>query len=214
MKARRPLKTRQRRWAAAIAGWLTRRRISPNAISLSSVATAALAGICFAAIPGRAAGWQIALLVAAAGLIQLRLLANLLDGMVALEGGLHTPTGDLFNELPDRLADSIILVAAGYAIPLAWGGPLGWLSALLAVLTAYIRLLGGSLGLPQDFGGPMAKPHRMAVLTLACLVSAGEAAVLGYRGRALAVALAVIALGSALTIARRTWGIRRGLLAR
>ena len=44
-------------------------------------------------------------------------------------------------------------------------GWLGWLGALAAAVTAYIRVLGGSLGLPQDFRGPLAKPHRMVVMT-------------------------------------------------
>ena len=35
----------------------------------------------------------------------------------------------------------------------------------------YIRALGGSLGLEQDFVGPMAKQHRMFVLTLGAIVS-------------------------------------------
>ena len=48
------------------------------------------------------------------------------------------------------------------------------LGALAAAVTAYIRVLGGSLGLPQDFRGPMAKPHRMAVLTIACVLGAFE----------------------------------------
>lgn len=66
---------------------------------------------------------------------------------------------------------ALILVAAGYAAGIAW---LGWLAALLAVTTAYVRLLGGSLAVPQDFGGVMAKQHRMAVLTGALVLQAVE----------------------------------------
>src|SRR5439155_1499932 len=102
---------------------------------------------------------------------QLRLLANMLDGLVAVEGGRKTATGDLFNEVPDRFADVLILASAGYA--LSWLGTLGitfgWLVAVLAVLSAYVRVFGGSLGFQQSFTGPMAKQHRMAILTLACL---------------------------------------------
>ena len=80
---------------------------------------------------------------------------------------------------------------------------MGWGAALAAVLTAYVRLLGGSLGLTEHFCGPMAKPHRMAVLTAGCLLSMVEVAY-GYEGRVLAVALAVIIAGSIVTFARRT----------
>ena len=66
----------------------------------------------------------------------------------------------LYNEVPDRVADSLFLVALGYAIGMPW---LGWLAALAAAVTAYIRVLGGTFGLAQDFRGPLAKQHRMAV---------------------------------------------------
>ena len=120
-------------------------------------------------------GRQLALLAyfMAAACIQLRLLANLLDGMLAVEGGLGSPAGELYNEIPDRLSDVLILAAAGYAIPaIAWAPELGWGVAVLAVLTAYVRAFGGSLGQPQDFCGPMGKPQRMAVMTAGCIGAA------------------------------------------
>src|SRR5438309_3229634 len=167
--ARRPLKTRQRRWAGRIAGWLKRRGVPPNVISVASVVAAAAAAAALLLLPGEAERGQAILLVFAGVFIQLRLLANMLDGLVAIEGGLHSSSGDLFNEVPDRVDDVVILAAAGYAIPaLAWAPALGWLAAVLALLTAYIRVLGGSLGAPQTFAGPMAKPHRMFILTVAC----------------------------------------------
>jgi phosphatidylglycerophosphate synthase len=82
-----------------------------------------------------AAPWH--LLVGAAA-VQLRLLCNLLDGLVAIEGGRGSATGELFNELPDRVSDVLALVAAGYAVTwVAWAPELGWAAALAAVLTAY-----------------------------------------------------------------------------
>jgi phosphatidylglycerophosphate synthase len=152
-------------------------------------------------------------LIAATG-IQLRLLCNLLDGMVAVEGGRGSRSGEVFNDAPDRLADILILVAAGYALPWpAWGSALGWIAATLAVLTAYVRLLGRSLGLSQDFCGPMAKPHRMAVLTIACIAALVEGLLFGNHGWALSLGLAVIAIGSALTVVRRLVRLVRALEA-
>jgi phosphatidylglycerophosphate synthase len=142
--------------------------------------------------------------------IQLRLLCNMLDGMVALEGGRKSALGSLYNEIPDRLADSIFIVAAGYAIHLPW---LGWCGALVAAITAYIRVLGGSLGLEQDFRGPMAKPHRMAVLTAGCLLAAPEELRYGTQ-YALETALAIVAAGSLLTCVTRTLAMSRALRAR
>ena len=48
---------------------------------------------------------------AAAG-IQLRLGANMLDGLVAVEEGKGAPTGAHYNEAPDRVEDALLLVAA------------------------------------------------------------------------------------------------------
>jgi phosphatidylglycerophosphate synthase len=101
----------------------------------------------------------------------------LLDGMVAIEGGKSTATRALFSEIPDRLADPLFLVLLGYASGYRW---LGWLAALLAVLTAYVRVLG-ALGQPQDFHGVLAKQRPMAVLTVVLLVQAIVDALRGSR---------------------------------
>jgi phosphatidylglycerophosphate synthase len=191
---RRPLASRSTGWARWLAARLTASQITPNQISVLSVAWAALGG----ALLFWTTGWLV--FVATAACVQLRLLCNLLDGMVAIEGGKSTPTGALFNEMPDRLADALFLVPLGYAGGYPW---LGWLTALLAVLTAYIRVLGGALGQRQDFGGILPKQRRMAVLTLALLVAAIEDILWGTRISLVAAAI-VIALGSLVTCVTRT----------
>ena len=105
----------------------------------------------------------------AAVCVQLRLVCNLLDGMVAIEGGKKSSVGAIYNEFPDRIADTLFLVPLGYAAAMPW---LGWFGALLAALTAYVRVFGGSLGLAQDFSGVMAKQRRMAALTAGLVVQA------------------------------------------
>jgi phosphatidylglycerophosphate synthase len=216
MTGRRPLKTRGRAWAKTLARWLSMRAVAPNAISMVSLVPAAGAGACFLLLPHATRPVQVVLLLLTPGLIQLRLLANMLDGLVAVEGGRKTATGDLFNEVPDRVADVLILAPAGYA--LTWLGTLGitlgWLVAVLAVLSAYVRVFGGSLGFEQSFIGPMAKQHRMALLTLTCLVSILEVVTTGYQGRVLSVGLLIIGLGTALTIVRRLGLIVRMLQER
>ena len=208
---RRQLKTRSRALPARLAAGLARAGITPNQVSVLGVLFALIAGWCFAAAYGRS-GWEAAgVLFAAAACIQLRLLCNLLDGMLAIEGGLKSPAGELYNEIPDRIADIVILVGAGYALrEHPWGVTLGWTAALLAVLTAYVRLLGGSLRLKQDFGGPMAKQHRMFTLTLGALLAAVEVMLRGTTW-AVAIALFVIVIGAAITFARRTVAIARAL---
>ncbi|PXA84935.1 CDP-diacylglycerol--glycerol-3-phosphate 3-phosphatidyltransferase, partial [Caulobacter sp. D5] len=159
------------------------------------------------AASGGVDGWpRGAALIVAAACIQLRLVCNLLDGMVAVEHGRGSPFGPIWNELPDRIADVLLLAGAGYGAMTAGfsGGPaLGWLAAVLAVLTAYVRELGRGLGFPADFSGPLAKPQRMAVLTAACAVAAFEPLWRG-RGEVLSLGLAVIAVGTLVTVVRRT----------
>jgi phosphatidylglycerophosphate synthase len=189
---RRPIAARNTGWALATARLLARRRVTPNQISVLSVLFATAGTAALLAWPD----WRGMLACALA--ILLRLLCNLVDGMVAVEAG-HgaTPVGALYNDVPDRIADSMFLVALGYAAGMPW---LGWLAALLAVATAYIRALGGALGLAQDFRGPMAKPHRMWLLGIA-LVFAALAA--GWAHAILLGAAVVIAAGSALTCVLR-----------
>ena len=202
--ARRPLKSRGAAPITGLASALASRRVTPNAISLASVAFAALGAAALLAGPEADGAARVALLAGAAICVQLRLLCNVIDGLVAVEGGLGGPDGEIFNDAPDRAADALLLVAAGYA----GGAPeLGWAAALLAVLTAYVRLLGGTLGLPQDFSGVMSKPRRMALLTLACLLAIADL-------RVLAVAAGLVAAGSALTCAGRLQRIRRRVHAR
>jgi len=192
---RRPIAVRGSGWAQRIAAALVRSRLTPNQISVLSVLFALAGAAALLALPGAIGALACALA------ILLRLACNLFDGMVAVEGGKGTATGALYNEVPDRLADSLFLVALGYAIALPW---LGWLAALLAALTAYIRTLGGALGQPQDFRGPMAKPHRMWLLGIALVLAA---LLPMWRQPILLASGVVIAAGAALTCVTRTRAI-------
>lgn len=213
--SRRPLKTRQAAWAVRLASVLVRAGANPNGISLFSILFGALSGVALV-LSGRSDGTaRVIALVAAALCIQLRLLCNMLDGMVAVEGNRRSKVGEVYNDAPDRLSDVFTIVGAGYALTwLPWGRELGWAAALLAVLTAYVRMLGGASGLVQDFSGPMAKPHRMATLTAGCLLSTFDGFLPFGPGRILFAALLVVTFGSAVTTWRRLVHVVRGLEAR
>ena len=197
---RRPIASRGLKPIQAMARWLGASPVTPNQISVASIGAAALVPVGLLTI----GGWAGAV-VAIVG-IQLRLLANVLDGLVAVEGGKHSRAGALYNEFPDRIADSVILVAVGCAAGVSW---LGWLAALLAALTAYVRLFGGSIGQPQSFRGPMAKQHRMAVMTVVLAGAAGAQAAgrADLADAALLGGLALVAAGSAWTCWTRTRAI-------
>ena len=198
---RRPLKSRERSASRRLAAWCIARGIPADGISISSLAFAGVAG---AALAGTAvttvAGARLLFVLSAAG-IQLRLLANMLDGMVAIGSGQSSRMGDLYNEVPDRLADTAILVGAGYAV----GGSIvaGYLAAIVALFVSYLRAVGGSHQVTGLFLGPMAKPHRMFALTVACLLAAvwptGFTADVGI----IETALWLIVAGGCFTAVRR-----------
>lgn len=218
---RRELKSRNTAWARQLALWACASNVPPNTISVLSIVFAAGSMTCFLLAPEQTTPLGSALMWfgAAAG-IQFRLLCNLLDGMVAVEGGKASATGPIFNEVPDRIADVLILVGAGSSTRIEPGViklfevlPLGWSCAVLAMGTAYIRLLQGTLTGQQSFMGPMAKQHRMAVLTLGALIALVES-LAGREPAAIHWALVIIFIGALITFWRRLNLITTGLKTR
>jgi phosphatidylglycerophosphate synthase len=207
---RRPLKSRDTKLAKMIASQLASAGIRPNIISVAGTVFAALAGICFwfAGQTTRDWHWSALLIIAICGM-QLRLLCNLFDGMVAIEGGFKTQAGEIFNELPDRFSDAFIFIGTAYSLPeFAWTRELGWAAAVLAVTTAYVRALGASMGAGQQFIGPMAKQQRMALMTAACLISA-LAPFWPSLAKTIPLALGLVVAGCVVTIFRRCGRIAR-----
>lgn len=157
---------------------------------------------------------QIALWLLAALFIQLRLLCNLFDGMLAVEFEKASALGAIYNDLPDRPADVLVLVGAGYALSFwSWSPTIGWIAAVLALTTAYVRVLGVAIGAQERFIGPMAKQHRMAIVTIACVLSAIET-VFAQPHCALSLALVIIVIGCIVTVVRRLSLIARDLRER
>jgi phosphatidylglycerophosphate synthase len=182
-----------------MASWLARSSVTPNQISVLSVVFSLLVPFSFATLE---AGSWAASFVALLG-IQLRLLCNLLDGMVAIEGQKKSVLGDIYNEFPDRIADTIILVGIALcdrldSVLLVFAVT----AALMAAMTAYTRVLGASVGTKQCFSGPMAKQHRMALLTATIMAMPILPSSLSYQ-TTLKFALVVISLGCIATIAIR-----------
>jgi phosphatidylglycerophosphate synthase len=81
---------------------------------------------------------------------------------------------------------------------------------VLAVLVAYIRALGKTVGAGSEFGGPMAKQQRMAVVTglavfSACVPESWQ------QWQPANVALVIIIVGAVITCVRRLSHIARKL---
>ncbi|MBS2036702.1 CDP-alcohol phosphatidyltransferase family protein [bacterium] len=184
---RRPIKERGTFWARGLAKAVAKLGFTPNQISVLSVVFSLVAIGCFLQ----------ARYLAAALCIVSRLICNMIDGMVAVEHNQKSPSGEIFNELPDRLSDTASLMGAGWA---AGCSELGLWASLLAVLTAYIRTLSHGAGAPADFGGPMAKQQRMKLLIGGCVACAAWPA---YHEVILASVLVLITVGCVITSWRR-----------
>lgn len=205
--ARRPIRARGSGWARRAAQVLAAKGASPDAISIASMAFAALAGLALALSLPAAGAVRVALLLAAIAACALRLVCNLLDGMVAVEHGRAGKAGPFWNEVPDRVSDLAILAGAGFGA----GAPsLGFAAGASAVMTAYVRALGESLGAPADFSGPLAKQQRMWVIGAGALLACAEP-LRGWRGESLALALAAVIAGAALTALFRARRLLRWL---
>jgi phosphatidylglycerophosphate synthase len=89
--------------------------------------------------------------------------------MVALAAGKASFKGEIINELPDRISDVLIFVGVAYS-GLAHPAS-GYLAAILALMTAYVGMLGQAVGAQRQFGGLMAKPWRMVVLSIGAVVT-------------------------------------------
>lgn len=189
---------------------LIRLGVSPNAISLAGCVASIIGGVAFA-LAGDGAAW---LWLLGALTIGLRGLANLWDGMVAVGAGRTSPTGEIWNDLPDRISDIALLVGAGIGA----GEPtLGIAAAFVALLVAYARVIGKACGASSAWHGPMAKPHRMALLALGAVVEcAGGGSLIeldasGSGFSAMAIALVLIILGGIVTTVRRLRIVAREL---
>jgi len=214
---RRDIKTRDRKWAQNLARFVaTKTKLTPNEISSLSVLCAAIAFSAYGAylIPGLPDYMMYVLPIIAILGIQSRLLCNLIDGMVAIEGGKKSVVGDIYNEFPDRLSDTLIIAGAGFAGGTCLTIGLGLLAALFAMFTAYTRVLGGAIGANQYFIGPMAKQHRMALLTVATLICLAGGIVKNLVSYVFTITLSIIILGCIITVWRRVNRIAKDLEAK
>jgi phosphatidylglycerophosphate synthase len=210
---RRPLATREIPAVKRFADLLARTSLTANQISIGGLIAGVLAGaflIATAQISSVAGLWWLLAVVC----VQLRLAANMFDGMVALRKGERSATGELFNEVPDRVTDAATLIGFGYAVGAS--PSLGYAAACMAIFVAYVRAMGKVAGADQEFCGPMAKQHRMFLVTLTALWC-GLTPIKWHSIGSLTVqnfALLVILFGGGFTAIRRLRRIRTTLMNR
>lgn len=202
--SRRPISTRHSGWAQKTASWLAKNNISPNFISILSIFFSFISLLAFYLHSQFSANPILLMIIAILG-IQLRLIMNLLDGMVAVEHNRKSLLGGLFNEVPDRVSDTLTILGVGLLIrDFPYGMDLAYLAIILSITTAYIRTLGASLNCGHHFSGPMAKQHRMALVSLGCVVGIWYTEIFYYL-------LILMNIGLIITCYRRLTKIASGL---
>ena len=164
--SRRPIAELFRQTANPAVRFCVRQGIHPNVVSYASIIAAAGAALCF---------WQAkaapVLLIPGVLFCYVRLWFNMLDGMVALASGKASRSGEIVNELPDRISDVVIFVGVAHSGLCHVLG--GYWVAIFALLTAYVGTLGQAVGVQREFSGLMAKPWRMVVLHLGAWITLG-----------------------------------------
>jgi len=163
---RRPIAEIFRRTAHGAVRLCVRWGVHPDVVSYLSVVAAAAAALCF---------WKAmaapVLLVVGPAFCYLRLWLNMLDGMVALASELASWRGEILNDLPDRISDVLIFVGVAHSgLNSPWSG---YWTAIFALLTAYVGMLGQAVGVKREFGGIMSKPWRMVALHVGAWVTLG-----------------------------------------
>jgi phosphatidylglycerophosphate synthase len=203
---RRPIASRSSPWAAKLTTLAVQRGITPNQISLASIGFALLGLILYMLAPLGPGIVQWLCLILAAATCLARLVCNLIDGMVAVEGGQGTKDGAFWNEAPDRVSDMMLLTGAGIAA----GSPiLGALGGAMAIACAYVREFGRAEGFAPDFGGLFAKPGRMVALIIGTVLAAFYAT-----EWTLSLTLWVILLGTTVTLFGRVFRLIEALKTR
>jgi CDP-diacylglycerol--glycerol-3-phosphate 3-phosphatidyltransferase len=142
--------------------FVVRRSVSANALTRAAVVVSAVGGAALAF-----SGDEPRLLLVAVPIVAVRLALNALDGMLARLTDSASPTGELLNEIGDRLGDLLLLgglVLAGHA-DLRLGAAVLGMVALPAMVGITARAAGGE----RRYDGPLSKPDRMVGLAAAAL---------------------------------------------
>lgn len=164
--SRRPIGQVFRNTAGGAVRLCVRWNIHPDTISYLSMVMAGAAGICFWQADSRPLG-----LLSGPLFCYARLWCNMLDGMVALASGKASLRGEILNDLPDRVSDTLIF--AGVAHSGLNTVESGYWAAIFALLTAYAGMLGQAVGVQREFSGLMSKPWRMVALHIGAWLTLG-----------------------------------------
>jgi len=150
-----------------IAEFLARSGISPNLLSLLSLACAVLAGIAFA-LSGTASSVNRFLILALV-CVCLNALLDGVDGLVARVVGTANQRGDFLDHVVDRYADVFIIGG------IIFGGYAGWRIGIVAMigvlLASYMGTQAQAVGLNRLYGGVLGRADRMVIIISAAALT-------------------------------------------
>jgi phosphatidylglycerophosphate synthase len=161
MKDRRPIGELYRKMGYGFVDVLVEKNVNPNTISYLSMVFATIAALLL-----WKAGTHPWLLLIAPLFGFFRLYCNMVDGMVAVKANKCSASGEVINELPDRISD--IIIFAGLAGSGLASSSLSLWVIIGSLFVAYIGVLGKSVGAERQFGGVMSKQWRMFALAGGC----------------------------------------------
>lgn len=166
--------------------------ITPNQVTVAAFVLSAAAGTAIALRP--TSTWPLLVLPV---VLFVRMALNALDGMMAREHDLASPSGAILNEAGDVAADAALYLPLAL-VPCLNAG-LVVMVVILAGLTELVGIAGATLGASRRYDGPMGKSDRAfwisALAVAAALWPAGAPTFSGV--------LAVIMALEVLTIANR-----------
>ncbi len=202
------LRARVRLVAVPIALLLGKLGLTPNALTIVG-----FLGTCVAAIAAASQAWVLAgVLVIAFGIF------DLFDGALARATGQASRFGAFLDSTLDRTGESLVLAGVAYGCAaggFAVGAGLAALALTFASVVTYTRAKAEALGVHGEVG-VAPRPERLVILA-AGLVLAGilggvsPAAEIRSGSVALAIALGIIAVLSAITVIQRIVHVREQL---
>lgn len=172
----------------SVVAFCVRKNVPPDAFTFGAMAVSLAAGFAFPlAEAQRAWLWVIP------PCTLIRLLFNLMDGLLARERGLADTWGEVKNEFGDRIEDALFFLGLGFSSYVDIR--LATLALALILLVSYLGIFGKALTGKRVYVGVFAKGDRMLSLggfTLYAMLSGNLASYDWYLGFACFAALITI----------------------
>ena len=187
------------------AAFLIRTGLTPNIVSVLSMAFAIIAGICYYFSYLYPVNKLLFLMLALVFVI-LNSFSDAVDGVMARQNGMQSNKGDFLDHVIDRYADTIIICGIFFA------GYVHWMIGVVAItgvlITSYIGTQAQAVGIQRDYGGIMGRADRLFFIFIANIVNIIYPHEI-YGLEALGWVIVIIAITSHITAIQRffhIWG--------